>query len=370
MVMIVQRPRRRKRRVPWRSLVLVLVIAGAAGGAWKFFGGPRDTPPDEQDLTAQEEALPSDVAEETALANTPVPAANENEQPAPEPRIILPPERKEMPPKTVSDPEPLEDPSERRASNDVETGNSQVEAARKLYESGQVVAARQRLNTLLHRRLPPVEEDAVRALLTKIADETVFGMRNVPNDPCVASYTISGGDRLVKIAPQYSVPHEIIMTINKIADERRIRVGQRLKIPRGPFHVKISKSRFRMDVYLKDVYVRSYRVGLGSENGTPEGVWRVKNRLQNPTYYPPASATNKRIIAADDPKNPLGEHWIGLEGVEGNAVGREGFGIHGTIEPESIGKAVSMGCVRMRNEDVAVVYSLLTEGKSTVTIEP
>ena len=51
------------------------------------------------------------------------------------------------------------------------------------------------------------------------------------------------------------------------------------------------------------------RVGLGSEGGTPEGSWKVKNRLENPTYYPPASATDKRIIAPDDPNNPKGEQF-------------------------------------------------------------
>ena len=134
--------------------------------------------------------------------------------------------------------------------------------------------------------------------------------------------------------------------------------------------MKIYKSKFRMDVYLQDLYIRSFRVALGSENGTPEGVWRVKNRLENPTYYPPASATDKRIIAPDDPNNPLGKRWIGLEGIEGACVGHEGFGIHGTIEPDSIGKAVSLGCVRMHNEDVALLYKLLQPGKSQVTILP
>lgn len=166
------------------------------------------------------------------------------------------------------------------------------------------------------------------------------------------------------------MPYEILMTMNGIGDPRKVRAGQRLKIPRGPFHAKIHKSKFRLDVYLQDLYVRSYRVGLGTEGGTPEGVWKVKNRLKNPTYFPPASSEQKRIIPADDPSNPLGERWIGLEGVEGDAVGREGYGIHGTIEPESIGKAVSLGCIRMHNENVEFFYKLMLPGRSTITILP
>jgi lipoprotein-anchoring transpeptidase ErfK/SrfK len=72
---------------------------------------------------------------------------------------------------------------------------------------------------------------------------------------------------------------------------------------------------------------------------------------------------------ADDPRNPLGERWIGLEGVSGSAVGMMAYGIHGTIEPESIGKSVSMGCVRLHNADVEQLYDLLVIDKSQVTIE-
>ena len=85
---------------------------------------------------------------------------------------------------------------------------------------------------------------------------------------------------------------------------------------------------------------------------------------------PPTSAPIKRVIPPDDPKNPLGEHWIGLKGIDGDAVGREGYGIHGTIEPEAIGKAVSLGCVRMQNRDVEFLYKLLLPGHSTVTTLP
>ena len=74
------------------------------------------------------------------------------------------------------------------------------------------------------------------------------------------------------------------------------------------------------------------------------------------------------MIEADDPKNPLGERWIGLTGIDGHAVGKQSYGIHGTIRPESIGKQESMGCIRLTNDDVAKVFELLVGGKSTVTV--
>ncbi|MCK4341537.1 MAG: L,D-transpeptidase family protein [Phycisphaerae bacterium] len=262
-----------------------------------------------------------------------------------------------------------EDPAAARASNDTRTGNAAIEAARRDYKAGKVLEARRQLTTLLKRKLTGAEDSEVRALLTRIAKETLFSKQSVSNDPLVGSHTVQTGEYLTSIGKKYDVPPEILAAINSV-HPNRIRAGQKLKVIRGPFHATIHKSKFRLDIYLGNLYVRSYRVGLGKENGTPEGVWKVKDRLSNPRYYPPASAVEKRIIEPDDPHNPLGEHWISLEGVEGDAVGREGYGIHGTIEPESIGKAVSLGCVRMHNEEVTFLYSVLLPGRSTVTIRP
>jgi len=261
-------------------------------------------------------------------------------------------------------------PSPERVSDNTRTGDAAIEQARGLYAAGKVIEARHRLNAMLGGKLGASEASEARTLLRRIADETIFSRRHVPNDPLTSEYVIQPGDRLIHIGKRCKVPYEVLMAINGISDAGRIRGGQRIKLLNGPFHVKIYKSKFRMDVYLGGLYVRSYRVGLGRDEGTPLGTWKVKERLENPTYYPPASAGEKRIVAPDDPTNPLGEHWIGLEGVSGAAVGREGYGVHGTIEPESIGQAVSLGCVRMHNEDVAQLYTLLLPGNSTVTTLP
>jgi lipoprotein-anchoring transpeptidase ErfK/SrfK len=71
-----------------------------------------------------------------------------------------------------------------------------------------------------------------------------------------------------------------------------------------------------------------------------------------------------------DPKNPIGKYWLALEGADDRTRGLSGYGIHGTIEPDSIGKQASMGCVRLRDDDIALVYQLLVEGESLVTVTP
>ena len=248
--------------------------------------------------------------------------------------------------------------------------NPRINASLHRYQSGQVVAARQELNRMLSISRDATEQAELRRHLKKIADATVFSRTRIDNDPLTTTHTIGSGEYLINIGKQYNVPYEAIMLINGIEDPTKIRAGQKLKVPNGPFHVKIKTSKFRLDVYLGDYYIRSFPVALGADQGTPLGKWIVKDRLPNPTYYPPASAVKKEIIPPNDPTNPLGEHWISLEGTEGDAVGRNGYGIHGTIEPESIGKAASMGCVRMHNQDVAFLYKLMMPGHSTVMTEP
>lgn len=247
---------------------------------------------------------------------------------------------------------------------------NEIEAAWKRYKAGEVIEARHELNAMLSNSGRPDEQKRLRDYLAKIANATIFSSRRLENDPLVGTYKVESGDFLSVIAKKYKLSYQILMRINGIPDATKLRANRNIKVLHGPFHVKIHKSDFRLDLYLQDLYVRSFPVAIGIDGGTPLGVWRVKDPVSNPTYYPPASAKKKRIIPPDDPMNPLGEHWIGLEGIEGDAVGQIGYGIHGTIEPESIGKAVSLGCVRMHNADVEFIFGLVRPGHSTVTTLP
>ncbi len=248
--------------------------------------------------------------------------------------------------------------------------DARIDAALALEKQGNLIEARHELNRLLTDADSP-QHAAIRAELQRLADETVFSPRRVVNDPLSEMYTVRAGDVLVNIAKPFEVPAESIMLVNQIKDPTKLRVGQRLKAPRGPFHAKIHSAEHRMDLYLRDVYVRSYPVGLG-QNGTPTGVWLVNEKLRNALYYPPESDAVKKVMYPNDPDYPLGVGglWIALEGVEGAAVGQKSFGIHGTNEPQSIGKNESLGCVRMIDSDVAVVFKLLEPRRSKVTVLP
>lgn len=223
------------------------------------------------------------------------------------------------------------------------------------------------------KKFSDTERDAAYDRLGKINETVVFSSRKFLSDPHQLAHTVKSGDNMQKIANLYDVTYKFIGRVNSISDPRKMRLGANLKIVKGPFHAVVNKTAFTLDLYqgkpgqTGTVFVKRLRVGLGENDSTPTGLWKVTTKLENPTYYNPRD-TGPRVIPAGDPTNPLGERWLALEGVSGQAIGKESYGIHGTIEPESIGKKKSMGCVRLLNEDVNLVYDLLIKDKSTVTV--
>lgn len=103
-----------------------------------------------------------------------------------------------------------------------------------------------------------------------------------------------------------------------------------------------------------------FPAGTGrSDELTPEGFFTIKVKAVNPYF-------RKKNIPGGDPKNPLGTRWIGFD-----ALGTDGriYGIHGTNRPDSIGKYISNGCVRLKNEDVERLYDKVSIGTKVLVIK-
>lgn len=254
----------------------------------------------------------------------------------------------------------------------------QIDTARRMASENDRVGARALLSRVLRDPgLTRSEAQLLRDELTVLNNTLVFGRTVDPADPITEEYVVRSGDSLSRIATrrELATHWKLIQRVNGLSDPTRIRLDQKLKLVRGPFHAVVSKSDFRMDIWhgppsdpSRWVYIRSFDVGLGEGGGTPTGRFVVSaNKLENPGWVNPRNPQER--YAPDDPKNPIGEFWLGLDGV-GESQGITGYGIHGTIDPGSIGKNLSMGCVRLRDEDIALVFELLAERISVVEIVP
>ena len=238
------------------------------------------------------------------------------------------------------------------------------------------IAARLQLTRLIDSGTlsPEAKRQAIDAITTVNAS-LFFSSTVNPADALMTTYTIKSGDALSKIARKAGMAADwrMIMRLNGIKDPNRIRAGQVLKVPTCTFHAVVSKSEYRLYLYAGEgsdrVLVATYPVGLGEHNSTPTGAFMLKpgSKLVNPEWRNPRTG---EFFKSDDPKNPIGERWIGLQGVDAGNSKAMSYGIHGTTDPASIGKQASMGCVRLKDADVEVIYEALTEPNSTIVIVP
>ncbi len=105
-----------------------------------------------------------------------------------------------------------------------------------------------------------------------------------------------------------------------------------------------------------------YGVGVGREGFGWTGHVHVARRAEWPDWTPPDVMLKRRPdlphYMAGGIGNPLGARALYLF----NAQGDTGFRIHGTNEPDTIGQAVSSGCIRMLNVDVEDLYDRVKVG--------
>jgi lipoprotein-anchoring transpeptidase ErfK/SrfK len=113
----------------------------------------------------------------------------------------------------------------------------------------------------------------------------------------------------------------------------------------SPLRLEVSLSQRRVMLFRDQRMLKSYLIAVGRAGWeTPNGTFKVNQVVRDPVWMNPLTG---KIIPAGDPKNPLGRHWIGFLS-ETNIW----YGFHGNNDPDSIGKAVSHGCIRMNNQDV------------------
>ena len=132
--------------------------------------------------------------------------------------------------------------------------------------------------------------------------------------------------------------------------------------PEAPGTVIVSTTERRLYLIEPDHQALKYGVGVGRQGFTWSGVTRVAMKKEWPSWTPPAAMLKRR---PDLPRfmkggieNPLGARALYL--------GASEFRIHGSNEPETIGQAVSSGCIRMTNDDVKDLYERVPVGAKVI----
>lgn len=117
----------------------------------------------------------------------------------------------------------------------------------------------------------------------------------------------------------------------------------------------------RVYVYEGDKVLAKYRVAIGKKGWeTPTGKFQVIKKVRNPRWKNPWNGK----ISQSGPNSPLGERWIGFW-----TDGRQTIGFHGTRGEHLLGRAVSHGCVRMRNRDIKTMFDMVELG-TPVVVQP
>ncbi|RKY38948.1 MAG: hypothetical protein DRP75_03415 [Candidatus Omnitrophota bacterium] len=165
-------------------------------------------------------------------------------------------------------------------------------------------------------------------------------------------YEVKSGDSLFSIAKKFGVTVDLIKRSNALESDS-IYPGQRLKIPTLKFSILIDKSDNTLILEGDGKMIKKYSVSTGKNNSTPVGEFKIVSKLVNPVWYYQGKA-----IPPGDSRNVLGSRWLGLS--------IKGCGIHGTTDPDTVGKQITRGCIRMLNKDVEELYAIVPIGTRVV----
>lgn len=132
----------------------------------------------------------------------------------------------------------------------------------------------------------------------------------------------------------------------------------------APGTVIVSTSERRLYFVLPGHKAVKYGIGVGREGFDWAGKQTITRKQEWPDWIPPAEMLQRRPdlprYMAGGPDNPLGARAMYL--------GATLYRIHGSNEPETIGTAVSSGCIRMLNEDVVDLYERVKVGTPVIVL--
>jgi len=163
-------------------------------------------------------------------------------------------------------------------------------------------------------------------------------------------------------APSQAAPSEDQDTVEMPARFRRQTVSYSTR--EAPGTIIIDTPNTYLYYVLGNGQALRYGIGVGRDGFTWSGIQSVSKKAEWPDWTPPPEMIARQPYLprhmAGGPGNPLGARAMYLGGTI--------YRIHGTNAPETIGKHVSSGCIRMTNDDVTDLYARVNVGTKVIVL--
>jgi lipoprotein-anchoring transpeptidase ErfK/SrfK len=204
--------------------------------------------------------------------------------------------------------------------------------------------------------------------------EFLFTGKNQPRQNDASSYQGSGGSYAAPIDPAQGGRLQVAAygahqrddyrPSTRVLDPQYERQQVAYSGPHAPGTIVVdTDSRFLYLVQANGTAIR-YGVGVGRPGFEWSGIKAISAKREWPDWTPPPEMLKRRPDLprhmVGGPDNPLGARALYL--------GSSLYRIHGSNEPDTIGDAVSSGCIRMRNEDVMDLYTRVKVGTRVVVL--
>ena len=239
------------------------------------------------------------------------------------------------------------------------SSSSSSQEAKKLYDEamnlesgGQKLEARAAYQKIMDHYSDFDQMEAVQKHLNDLNLNIIVSNVETPD---TVMHEVRPGDSLGKLAKEYNTTVEFIKKSNNLNNDV-IRAGQRLRIWKGQFNIFVDKSQNVLILKNGNDVVKVYSVSTGENNSTPAGDFKIASKLVDPVWFKSGA-----VVPPESPANVLGTRWMGFD--------IAGYGIHGTTDPDKIGRQITAGCVRMRNEDVEELYMLVPMGTEVKIVD-
>lgn len=219
-------------------------------------------------------------------------------------------------------------------------------------KDGQLVSAQKTLNRLLEEAPNHPRRSEIEDTLGKVNIELFHSQ--IPGEG-ESIHEIVKGDTLAGLQKKYKVNYQLIQVVNGIDDPKKLRLGQKLKIPNIDLSIQVDKAANTLTLLNHGKFFKKYKVRTGeNETQTPTGSFKILDKVKDPKWE-----HDGKVIPPGDPANELGSRWMAFSG--------RSLGIHEAIDPSTIGTYSSNGCVGMLRQDVEELYDLVPLG-TPVTI--